>query len=208
MKIWAPFQGLVLLFIVCCLTSACGTGISGSSDPGPTLPAPTAVSTGPQLGYTWDTATHALRPILGVPGSSQFGQPITAAGLYVTGAASANSSIGLVQETDGSIDTVALPSGSATRIGGVTVAAGTTILFSPSGQNAILFAPGGTSVTLLTALGGTPVVQSLTAPAPGFSAPRSVTRRRSPALMAVVLLRFPCLPAAVRACSRSPAWAG
>jgi len=163
MKIRAPFRCSPFLFVVCCLTSACGSGIGGSSGSGSSTPAPTAVSNGPQLGYAWDTTALALRPILGIPGSSQFGQPVTAAGVYVTGAASARSSIGLVQETDGSIDSLALPSGSPIRISGVTVATGTTILFSPSGQNAILFAPGGTSVTLLTALNGLPTATGLTA---------------------------------------------
>jgi hypothetical protein len=175
MKIRAPFPCFLLLFVVCCLTSACGSGSSGSIGPGPSGPAPTAVSTGPQLGYAWDTTAHALRPILGIPGSSQFGQPVTAAGLYVTGAASASSSIGLVQETDGSVDSVALPSGPTVRISGVTMPAGITILFSPSGQNAILFAPGGTSVTLLTALNGVPTATGLTAPASLLSAAVSDT---------------------------------
>ena len=41
------------------------------------------------------------------------------AGLYVTGAASANSSMGLVQEADGSVDTVTLPSGQKTTVAAV-----------------------------------------------------------------------------------------
>jgi len=174
MKTRAPFQGFVLLLLVCWLNSACGSG-SGSIASGPSVPAPTAVSNGPQLGYVWDPTTKALRPILGIPGSSQFGQPVTAAGLYVNGAASASSAIGLVQEADGSIDSVALPSGAAVRISGVTTAAGATILFSPSGQNAILFVPGTTNITLLTALNGNPTATGLTAPVPLLNAAVSDT---------------------------------
>jgi hypothetical protein len=164
MKIRAQFICFCLLLATCCLVSACGTGIAGSSSSNPSLPASIAVSNGPQLGYVWDPTIKALRPILGIPGSSQLGQPVTTAGLYVTGAASAASAIGLLQETDGSIDSIALPSGTPVRISGVTAAAGTTILFAPSGQNAILLAPGSTSVTLLIALNGSPLAQVLTAP--------------------------------------------
>jgi hypothetical protein len=62
---------------------------------------------------------------------------------------------------------MALPSGTAQAAPGAKFSGGAQIAFSPSGTDAILFAPGATSLLLVTGLGGSPQVQSLTTPA-GF----------------------------------------
>ncbi|MES2390171.1 MAG: hypothetical protein V4555_00920 [Acidobacteriota bacterium] len=151
------------LVSACLIAAGCGGGVFNAVT-GPTLPAPSAVSNGPQLGYVWDAASQTLRPILGLPGSSQGGQPVTTAGAYVFGAASAKSSIALLEAADGSLSEMALPAGAAAPIAGVKVAAGAVIAFSPSGQNAIVYAKGASSVTLLTGLSSTVQVQPIAAP--------------------------------------------
>jgi hypothetical protein len=158
----APLTSVVTLLLAGLALSGCGSGIVGTPA---SQAVPLAVSSGPQLGYVWDPAVSSIRPILGVPGASQFGQPVTGPGMYMNGAASVRASLGLLQAADGSIDSITLPSGSSIPIAGATAAAGAAIVFSPSGQNAILFVPGGSSIVLLTALGTTPQVKQLNAPA-------------------------------------------
>jgi hypothetical protein len=143
-----------------CVLTGCGGNISGASSS--TLSA--AVSNGPQLGYLWNATDATLRPILGVPGSSQFGQSVTTAGLYVNGAASMRSSIALLQSANGVISTMIVPQGSAQAINGATISGSAQIVFSPSGLNAVLYIPGSSSVLLITALNTAPQVQTLTAP--------------------------------------------
>ena len=113
-----------------------GSGASGVSS---------AVSNGPQLGYLWDAADQTLRPVLGIPGSSQFGQSVTPAGLYINGAGSARSGLALLQSANGSLSWMALPSGSAQIIAGASISGAAQIAFSPSGTDAIVFTPGAAS---------------------------------------------------------------
>jgi len=134
-----------------------------------------AVSNGPQLGYLWNAADQTLRPVLGVPGSSLLGQSVTAAGLYSNGAASARSAIALLQSADGSLSSLALPSGTAQLVAGASFNGNAQIVFSPSGTGAVLFLPGATSLLLITGLGTTPQVQTLATPAGLLSAAVSDT---------------------------------
>lgn len=143
-----------------CVFTGCGSNLTGAN----TSSASAAVSNGPQLGYLWYAADDTLRPILGVPGSSQFGQPVTPAGLYVNGAASMRSSIALLQSANGTISTMTVPQGSAEVISGATVSGNAQIVFSPSGLNAVLYKPGAGSVLLITGLNTTPQIQPLAAP--------------------------------------------
>ena len=151
------------LFVVsaCAFLAGCGGDVLAGAVSNPAGPVSSAVSNGPQLGYVWEAADRSLRPILGVPGSSQVGEPVTPAGLYVAGAASARSSVAVLELEDGSLDTLQLPSGATVPVAGTEVAADAQILFSPSGLNAIAFSTGGSSVTLLTGLGSTPQAQVL-----------------------------------------------
>jgi hypothetical protein len=143
------------------LITGCGSSVTA---PSPSSPLSAAVSNGPQLGYLWSATDATLRPILGVPGSSQFGQAVTPAGLYINAAASVRSSIAVLQSANGVISTMTVPQGSARTITGATFSGNAQIVFSPSGLNAVLYTPGSGSVLLLTALGSTPQIQTLTAP--------------------------------------------
>jgi hypothetical protein len=157
-------------FILCVISAlaagsvvivGCGSNLTGANTSS-TLSA--AVSNGPQLGYLWSATDAALHPILGVPGSSQFGQSVTTPGLYVTGAASVRSSIALLQSANGVISIMTVPQGSPRAINAATLSGSAQIVFSPSGLNAVLYTPGSSSVLLITALTTAPQVQSLTAP--------------------------------------------
>jgi hypothetical protein len=144
-----------------CVLSGCGSGVHGI-DSSSSSSITAAVSTGPQLGYLWNAADSSMRPILGVPGSSQFGQPVTTPGAYVFGAASIRSAIAILQSADGTISSQGLPQGTAQIISGAK--SGTAqIAFSPSGLNAIVYSPGATTALLITGLNATPQVQTLSA---------------------------------------------
>ena len=93
----------------------CGSGVVGSpvttSTTTPTT-IPSAVKSGPQLGYIWSDKTKTLRPVLGIPGSSQLGESVVPADLYLTAASSAVSNLAILQESDGVLDLMSLPTGS------------------------------------------------------------------------------------------------
>ena len=143
------------------LLTGCGSNVTGATTSS-TLSA--AVSNGPQLGYLWDPVDSTLRPILGVPGSSQFGQSLTTPGAYVAGAASAHSSIALLQAATGTISSMAVPQGAPQLISGATLTGAAQIAFSPSGLNAVIYKPGSSSVLLISGLNANPQAQTLAAP--------------------------------------------
>ena len=144
----------------------CGSGIIGSAIPAATPTAsPSAVQSGPQLGYIWSDKTHTLRPVLGVAGSSQLGQSVVSANLYVAAGTSAVSNLAVLQEADGTLDLMSLPSGQPARLG-AALAPGAQIRFSPSGLNAVAFVPGSSSALLLSNLATTPQAATLSMAAP------------------------------------------
>lgn len=155
-------------FIAAVTASLVGCG-SGSLASSASNPIPRTNPGGPQLGYAWNSADTTLRSIPGVPGASLVGQPLTTTGLYIGGAASARSSIALLEGSDGSLYSESVPAGTPTRIAG-GLGANLQIVFSPSGTSAVLYSPSTTTLTLVTALTTTPQVQTLTAPAPLVSA--------------------------------------
>jgi hypothetical protein len=123
----------------------------------------------------WDAADQTLRPVLGIPGSSQLGQAVTTAGVYSNGAGSARSGIALLQSANGSLSWMALPDGSAQVIAGASFSGAAQIVFSPSGRSAVLFTPGATSLLMITGLGATAQAQTLTTPSAFLSAAVSDT---------------------------------
>ena len=155
----------------CALTllslTGCGSGVRFAS--GTTSGTAVAVSTGPQLGYFWNVADQTLRPVLGIAGSSQIGASVVPAGVYTAGAASAASGLGVLQEADGSLDVLTLPDGAPAHLKAAT-ATGALIRFSPLGRAALVFVPGASSATVITALGTTNAVSQVTLPGPAGDA--------------------------------------
>jgi hypothetical protein len=143
------------------LLCGCGSGLvtplTGSSNPA--TPAATAQS--PQLGYFWNAPDQTLRPIVGIPGSSQVGQSVVPAGTYTAAAASSASAAAVLQDPDGSLDVMTLPTGQPVHISAATTT-GAQIRFSPAGKFAIVFTPGARAFSLLTGLPSTPSASLIT----------------------------------------------
>ena len=135
------------------LVGVCGCG-GGAVQTGSAAATPTAVQSGPQLGYAWKAADETLRPILGVPGSSQMGASVVAATTYVTAASSSAAGIALLIGADQKVYSMSLPNGPPALVGGagVTAGAGAKIRFSPSGVTAVIYVPGGLTASVLTGL--------------------------------------------------------
>jgi len=158
-KLGAPLAGVCLL-ILC----GCGSGLGLSSSPPVTTPIPAAATSGPQLGYFWNSSDATLRPVLGIPGASQIGESVVSAGTYTTGSASSAGAVAVLQEPDGSLDVLALPAGQPLHVSAATTT-GAQIRFSPSGKSAIVFTPGSAAISLLTGLPSAPAASSITSPA-------------------------------------------
>lgn len=143
-------------------TIGCGVGTP------PAAPAaqPSAVKNGPQLGYIWSATERSLRPILGVPGSSLIGQSIVPAGTYISGAAAGIT--GLLQESDGALVSLHLPSATPIPAAG-GIAPNSTLRLSPSGTAGIAYA-NSANIALITGLPDAPKTQTLHAPANLLSA--------------------------------------
>src|SRR5271155_2062538 len=147
--------------LLCLLTTACGTSLSML----PSVSTKTAagVPGGAMLGYIWSSSDGTLRPLLGVSGSAQVGQSIVASGSYVSGAASIPSGLGLVEDQKGNLFSLNLPSSKATPVAS-GLPASARIIFSPLGADAIVYATGGTRLTLISALTTQPQIATLALP--------------------------------------------
>jgi hypothetical protein len=155
-----------------CVLAGCGAG----SVPGPgSQVISSAVSNGPQLGYLWDAADQTLRPVLGVPGSSQFGQSVTLPRGCTSTARLRAQRIGAVARCG----RLAEQDGAALRHGadcsGREFQGSSADHLLALRTDAILFSPGGASVLLVTGLGASAQVQTLTAPTALLSAAVSDT---------------------------------
>lgn len=142
------------------LVSGCGSGLLSSTGGGGSSSA-TVAPRGTQLGYFWNKGDQTLRPVLGIPGSSQIGQSVVPAGVYSTAAASSASETAVLIEPDGSLDIIALPSGTPAHLTNI-VPLTAQIRFAPGGQSALLFNPGSVTLTLLTNITATPTATTIT----------------------------------------------
>ena len=133
-----PLARCILLSPLLALLAGCGSSVQSLATPAtsPVNP-PAAVKSGPQLGYIWSDHAHTLRPVLGIPGSTQLGESVVTEGLYTAAAASNLSSLALLQESDGSLDLMTLPSGQPARLS-ASATPGATLRFAPSGLAAIV----------------------------------------------------------------------
>ena len=126
----------------CSLVSAgCGTSInSTSSAPPSTIQPQSKPATGPILGYVWDDAGQALRPVQGVPGASIVGtQHLTAAGSairIVAAASSVRSGMAFFLDANGNLYQSPLAGGASAQIASLPGASG--LLVSSSGSNVLL----------------------------------------------------------------------
>ena len=138
----------------------CGCGSGGTFLPGAAAKPVPGIPAGPTMGYIWSSNDQTLRPIQGVSGSSLVGQSIVPSGTYVTGAASAESGLGLVEDASGNLFLLDLPSATPALIA-TGVSSQAHIVFSPSGGEAVAFGVGGTNVILLSNLASKPQAASI-----------------------------------------------
>ena len=146
----------------------CGSGILGGGIAASSVATPLAVASGPQLGYIWSGSDSSLRPILGVPGSSQIGAAIAPPGAYIAGAASAMTASALLEEADGSLVAMQLPNGASTRVAS-GMAANLLLEYAPSGRYAIAYTAGGSSIAVISGLPDKPQVQTLQSVSAGLA---------------------------------------
>lgn len=146
------------------LASGCGTvtpNSSSSGSTGSTTAASTTISAGPQLGLAWDTADSTLRPLAGIPGSTQLGAPLFPAGTWVTGAFTPSTQSALLIDPSGKLQLLALPSLQPQTLTS-HVAAGSSIVFAPHGAWAAVFLPGSASALVIGGLPQSVTVNPLT----------------------------------------------
>jgi hypothetical protein len=114
---------------------------------------------GPVAGYVFDSGTHSLRPVLGIPGSATIGAPIDA-GYSLTAAYVApqlDSFFGIA--SDGSTHWFTIAAGAVTEKGiSGAMQAPQRVVFSPSGTAAALYANG--QAQIITGLRGSPAAGS------------------------------------------------
>src|SRR5262249_24194041 len=114
---------------------------------------------GPVAGYVCDKASQALRPVVGLPGASLLGAPLSF-GYNVTAAFVAPTvDSALAVAADGSTHMFQIQGGNLQEVSvdGLPAAGlGFTVVFSPSGKAAALYA--GNSVQVVTGLPNSPMV--------------------------------------------------
>lgn len=141
----------------------------GSNTPNllPVVPPATAASSnvpsGPILGYVFTASDGTLRAVLGVRGSARVSASIVPAGVYVAGDASTASSAGLLEDEAGSLFAFNLPQSQPIHVADGLISR-VQIAFSASGETAIAYGAGSSSVTLVTGLPGSPVAQKIPVP--------------------------------------------
>ena len=149
------------------LLSGCGTVTPSSLAKGPAstnTPTGTNVSTGAQMGLIWNSSDSTLRTLTGVPGSTQLGPPLFPVGAYAAGAFAPLTQTALLLDPKGNLQIMILPSLVPSTVA-QSVSRASVIAFSPHGGYAAVFAPGSTSVLMVTGLPQAPAVSTVSASA-------------------------------------------
>lgn len=106
-------------------------------------PAQQAQIAGPVSGYVFDGAAHGMRPILGIPGASLFGDPISFGFPVASASVAPRQDAAFVTAADGTFHLFRIQSGASTELTLNGVAATPErIVFSPSGTAAALYRAG------------------------------------------------------------------
>jgi hypothetical protein len=171
-----PSFQLIIRRLGFCIAAAgwialCGCGTTSGNAPlspptGPTGSSTTGVTSGPMLGYAWDTTAAGLRPIFGVPGAAQFGSLKYSGAGYNGAAVCAAKQFALLTGTNGQAWLASLPSGTPLEVAN-QLSAKEQIAMSPSCVAALLYAPGSSAATLISGLPGNPQAQAIELSASG-----------------------------------------
>jgi hypothetical protein len=167
-----PSFPLILRRLGFCVAAACWIALCGcgtTSGNTPLLPSGSSsigVTSGPMLGYAWDTTAAGLRPIFGVPGAAQFGSLKYSGSGYSGAAVCAAKQFALLTGTNGQAYLASLPSGTPLPIAN-QLSAKEQIAMSPSCAAALLYAPGSSGATLISGLPDNPQTQAIDLSASG-----------------------------------------
>lgn len=116
---------------------------------------------GPALGYVWDDAAKAIRPIKGMPGAAVAAAPIYSDSSLVTGAISPDQGTALLLNASGTLLCLRLGAGAPP----VPIASGysnaTRIVFSPSANSALIFQPGRSQFLSISGLPDQPSIKEI-----------------------------------------------
>jgi hypothetical protein len=158
----ARISGFVCLSVL--LATGCGTVVphSTTTGSGGASAGSTNIATGAQLGLVWSAADSTLRPLSGVPGSTQLGAALFPSGTYVAGSFSAQTETALLIDAKGNLQWMVLPSLTPQTIA-QGIPSGASISFSPKGGNAVVFAPGTASLLTISGLPQQALVTPITA---------------------------------------------
>lgn len=149
------------------LVSGCGKSSinSGTTTGGTTTPTATTVSTGAQMGLIWNSSDSTLRALVGIPGATQLGTPLFAAGAYSTGAYAGLTRTALLIDPKGNLKVMTLPSQQPVALA-ENVSPSSLIAFSPHGGYAVVLVPGSTSLLLVTGIPQSPSASTITSSTP------------------------------------------
>lgn len=138
----------------------------------PVLLGQSAQVAGPVSGYVFDNGAHTLRPILGIPGASLFGQPVSLGFDAATAWIAPLQDSAFVTTADGTLHLFRLQSGkiSESVVNGLTDAPD-RVVFSPTGTAAALYRHG--SIQTLRGLPDAPAIAGV-ADASAAGAPNSL----------------------------------
>lgn len=148
------------------LLGGCGisspTSQNAAASAGSSSTAASVISEGAQLGLAWSAGDATLRPVIGVPGSAQFGASLVPAGSYANAAFSPQSQSALIVDNKSNLYLLVLPSTQPallTQVGGPNA----TIVFAPLGGYAVIYSPGGSTLTVISGLPKQPIAAQIQA---------------------------------------------
>ena len=120
--------------------AGCGTSMnSASSSSQGTMQAQSQPAVGPVLGYVWDSAGQALRPVQGLPGASIVGTAVVSApqgAAFIASASSGVSGTALFLDANGGVFQSSLAGGKLTKVANLPGANG--LVLSNSGAYALV----------------------------------------------------------------------
>jgi hypothetical protein len=146
----------------CLVLAGCGSGVVANLLP--TIKPANTTPSGPVLGYVFSPTDGTLRAILGVRGSALLSASIVPSGVYVTGETSVASSSALLEDATGSLFAFNLPNSQPVHVAD-GLPANVHAAFSSSGQTAIAYGAGSSTITLITGLPATPQIKTINVPA-------------------------------------------
>jgi len=152
--------------------AGCGTALNSSPSTSGTIQPQSQPPSGPILGYVWDAASQALRPVNGVPGASILGTAVVNAPsqgpAFIATASSSVSGMALFLDANGGIFQSPLAGGKLIQIASLPGAEGLTL--SNSGAYALVTGKNTSGVNTASVISGllqSPVTTTLNASAFG-----------------------------------------